>query len=80
MAIVLMGKEAGLGLGEMRALLSAGNPMDHVDLLGAYIVVLECRIVQAQAAKDRVERPSPGPVDFDECTRVRARIEACIPT
>lgn len=78
-AIILMGKEAGLGLSQLRELLSTGNPMDRPDLLRQHIAVLDRRISQAQAAKELVEHAMSCPLSFDECPHARARIEARIP-
>ena len=60
-AMILMGKEAGLGLRELRNLLSTANPMDHADLLRHHITVLDRRITQAQAAKELIEARIPPP-------------------
>jgi DNA-binding transcriptional MerR regulator len=78
-AMILMGKEAGLGLPEMRELLSTDNPMDHTDLLRRHVAVLERRIAQAQAAKNLVEHALSCPLSFDECPHARAQIARRIP-
>ena len=78
-AMVLMGKEAGLGLREMRELLSTANPMDHADLLRRHVTVLEHRIAQAQAAKDLIEHALSCPLSFDECPHAREQISTRIP-
>jgi MerR family transcriptional regulator, copper efflux regulator len=78
-AMILMGKEAGLGLRELREMLSTGNPMNHADLLRRHVTVLEHRIAQAQAAKDLVEHALSCPMSFDECPHAREQIEARIP-
>lgn len=78
-AIILMGKEAGLGLQELRELLSTGNPMDRPDLLRQHLAVLERRIRQAQAAKDLIEHALSCPLSFDECPHARAQLVARIP-
>jgi DNA-binding transcriptional MerR regulator len=54
-ALILMGKQAGFTLGELRAILSAPSPMDHRDLLHRHVQELERRITQAQAAKNLIE-------------------------
>jgi DNA-binding transcriptional MerR regulator len=77
--MILMGKEAGLGLPEMRELLSTDNPMDHTDLLRRHVAVLERRIAQAQAAKNLVEHALSCPLSFDECPHARAQIARRIP-
>ncbi|MEJ3653830.1 MerR family transcriptional regulator [Actinomycetes bacterium KLBMP 9759] len=78
-AMILLGKEAGLGLRDLSVLLSAASPMDHADLLRQHIGVLEQRIARAQAAKDLIEHALSCPVSFDECPHARERIAARIP-
>ena len=78
-AMILMGKEAGLSLREMRELLSTANPMDHADLLRRHVTVLEHRIAQAQAAKNLIEHALSCPVSFDECPHAREQISTRIP-
>jgi DNA-binding transcriptional MerR regulator len=79
-AMILMGKEAGLGLRELRKLLSTTNPMDHADLLRAHVEALERRITQAQTAKELIEHALSCPTAFDECPHARERIAARIPS
>jgi DNA-binding transcriptional MerR regulator len=78
-AMILMGKEAGLGLRELREVLRTGNPMDHAQLLRRHVTVLEQRIAQAHAAKDLVEHALSCPMKFDECPHAREQISARIP-
>jgi len=78
-AMILMGKEAGLSLREMRELLSTANPMDHADLLRRHVTVLEHRIAQAQAAKNLIEHALSCPVSFNECPHAREQISTRIP-
>lgn len=78
-AMILIGKEAGLGLREMRELLSTGNPMDHADLLRRHVGVLEHRIAQAQAAKSLIDHALSCPLSFDECPHAQEQIAARIP-
>jgi MerR family transcriptional regulator, copper efflux regulator len=78
-AMILMGKEAGLGLRELSVLLSAANPMNHADLLRRHIHVLEHRIAQAQAAKDLIEHALSCPLSFDQCPHAREQILTRIP-
>lgn len=78
-AMILMGKEAGLGLRELRNLLSTPNPMDHSELLRHHVAVLDRRITQAQAAKDLIEHALSCPTNFAECPHAHERIEAHIP-
>jgi MerR family transcriptional regulator, copper efflux regulator len=79
-AVILMGKEAGLGLRELRELLSTANPMDHADLLRQHVTALERRIAEAQAAKDLIEHALSCPLSFDDCPHAREQIEARIPS
>jgi MerR family copper efflux transcriptional regulator len=77
--MILMGKEAGLGLRELRNLLSTANPMDHADVLRHHVTVLDRRITQAQAAKELIEHALSCPTSFAECSHAQKRIEARIP-
>lgn len=78
-AMILMGKEAGLGLRELSVLLSAANLMDHADLLRRHISMLEHRIAQAQAAKDLIEHALSCPLSFEQCPHAREQILTRIP-
>lgn len=78
-AMIHMGKEAGLGLRALRRLLSTDDPMDHADLLRGHVAELERRISQAQAAKDLIEHALACPLPFDECPHAREQIDARIP-
>ncbi|RMI37884.1 MerR family transcriptional regulator [Actinomadura harenae] len=78
-ALILMGKEAGLTLREMRTLMSTPNPMDHRDLLIRHVAELERRIAQSRAAKDLIEHALSCPLSFAECPHAQARIAARIP-
>jgi len=78
-ALILMGKEAGFGLRELRTLLGTNNPMDHTGLLQRHVTVLEERIDQATAAKELIEHALSCPLPFDECPHARERIAARIP-
>lgn len=77
-AMILMGKEAGLGLRELQALLTTGNPMDQTNMLRHHLAVLERRIAEATAAKELIEHALSCPLSFDECPHARARINARI--
>jgi DNA-binding transcriptional MerR regulator len=79
-AMILMGKEAGLGLRALAQLLSSPDPMEHADLLKEHIVVLERRIAQTQAAKELIQHALDCPLSFDECPHARERIESRIPS
>jgi DNA-binding transcriptional MerR regulator len=78
-ALILMGKEAGFGLRQLRVLLAANSPMDHPDLLRRHVAVLEDRIVKATAAKELIEHALSCPLPFDECPHAREQIAARIP-
>jgi MerR family copper efflux transcriptional regulator len=78
-AMILMGKEAGLGLRELQVLLSEANPMHHADLLRRHVTVLEQRIAQAKAAKDLIEHALACPLSFDDCPHAREQIAARVP-
>ncbi|WP_433351815.1 MerR family transcriptional regulator [Microtetraspora malaysiensis] len=78
-ALILMGKEAGFTLGELRTLLSTSNPMDHRDLLRRHVEEMERRISRARAAKELIEHALACPQPFAECEHARGRIAARIP-
>ncbi|MBC6456620.1 MerR family transcriptional regulator [Actinomadura sp. HBU206391] len=78
-ALILMGKEAGFTLGELRTLLSTPNPMDHRDLLRRHAEELERRISRARAAKELIEHALACPIPFAECEHARDRIASRIP-
>ncbi|MDX2969156.1 MerR family transcriptional regulator [Kribbella solani] len=78
-AIILMGKEAGFALGDLRALLSTDSPMDHRDVLRRQVSELETRIAQAQTAKALIEHALACPKPFATCPHARTRITANIP-
>ncbi|MEO3807990.1 MerR family transcriptional regulator [Sphaerisporangium sp. B11E5] len=78
-AMILMGKEAGLSLRTLAELLSTGDPMDHADLLKEHLAVLDRRIAEAQAAKSLIEHALSCPHDFGDCPHARERIESRIP-
>jgi DNA-binding transcriptional MerR regulator len=73
-AVILIGKDAGLDLAQLRRLLATGNPMDHPDLLLRHVAELEQRIERAQAAKDLIEHALACPNPFDECPHAQARL------
>lgn len=78
-AMILMGKEAGLGLRALRQLLDSPDPMAHSGLLRDHIAALERRIAQAQTAKELVQHALDCPVSFNECPHARDQIAARIP-
>jgi MerR family copper efflux transcriptional regulator len=78
-AMILMGKEAGFTLGELRTLLSTPSPMDHRDLLHRHVDELEQRISRARAAKELIEHALACPHSFAECEHARDQIAAWIP-
>jgi DNA-binding transcriptional MerR regulator len=79
-AIILISKEAGFTLGELRTLLSTGNPMDQPDLLHRHVARLDDRIAQASAAKNLIEHALSCPLPFDRCPHAQEQIAARIPT
>ncbi|WP_223166265.1 MerR family transcriptional regulator [Nonomuraea sp. SYSU D8015] len=78
-ALILMGKEAGFTLGELRVLLSAPSPMDHRDVLRRHVEELEQRISRARMAKELIEHALACPHTFAECEHARDQIAARIP-
>ncbi|RSN56756.1 MULTISPECIES: MerR family transcriptional regulator [Actinomadura] len=78
-ALILMGKEAGFTLRELRTLLSTPNPMDHREALQRHVAELQRRIDRAQAAKDLIEHALTCPHPFPGCEHARAQIKAHIP-
>lgn len=78
-AMILMGKEAGLSLRAMKAVMSTADPMDHADLLRRHVTDLEQRIAHAVAAKALIEHALDCPIPFDECPHAKEQIAARIP-
>ncbi|MFG1679196.1 MerR family transcriptional regulator [Nonomuraea sp. NPDC049269] len=78
-AMILMGKEAGLGLRALREVLAGPDPMNHADLLREHVALLEQRIARARAAKELVEHALECPLSFDDCPHAREQIESRIP-
>jgi DNA-binding transcriptional MerR regulator len=78
-ALILMGKEAGFGLRQLRTLLDTGNPMDQPQHLRRHIAQLDERIAKATAAKQLVEHALSCPLPFDECPHAQEQILARIP-
>lgn len=78
-ALILMGKEAGFTLPELRALLSTPNPMDHREALRLHVSELEHRIAEAQAAKALIEHALACPIPFSDCPHAREQIQTRIP-
>jgi DNA-binding transcriptional MerR regulator len=78
-AMILIGKDAGLGLRDLSEVLATGDPMDRADLLRRHVAVLEQRIRHATAAKELVEHALACPTSFAQCPHARERIEARIP-
>jgi DNA-binding transcriptional MerR regulator len=78
-AMILIGKDAGLGLRALREVLSSANPLEHRDLLQGHIATLEHRIAQAQAAKALIEAALDCPLGFEECPHAQHEIALRIP-
>lgn len=79
-ALILMGREAGFSLRDLRTLLSTDNPMDHPELLRRHLTALRERIARATTAKQLIEHALSCPLPFDECPHARERIAAHIPS
>ncbi|MEV0970887.1 MerR family transcriptional regulator [Microtetraspora glauca] len=77
--LILMGKEGGFTLGELRTLLSTSDPMDHRDLLRRHVDELERRISRARVAKELIEHALACPYPFAGCEHARGQIAARIP-
>ena len=76
-ALILMSKEAGFGLRELREFLSTG---DQKETLRRHLAVLEHRIREAEAAKKLIEHGLSCPVpSFADCPHAHAEIAARIP-
>ncbi|MFI9401197.1 MerR family transcriptional regulator [Nocardia sp. NPDC052316] len=78
-ALILMGKEAGLTLGQLATVLSTADPMEHRELLCHHVEELERRIAQAQAAKELIQHALACPRSMNECEHAREHISARIP-
>ena len=74
--MIIMGKEAGLSLGDLRILFTTSNPMDHPELLRRHIAALEERIAKATAAKQLIEHALECPLPFDRCPHAKEQIAA----
>lgn len=75
-ALILMSKEAGVSLRELRGFLVTGGDKD---MLRGHLAVLEQRIQEAQAAKALIEHALECPIKLMECPHARERIAARIP-
>lgn len=78
-AMILMGRQAGLSLRDLSEVLSTDNPMDHSDLLRRHVRDLEHRIAEARVAKEFIEHALTCPLRFDQCPHAREQIAARIP-
>jgi DNA-binding transcriptional MerR regulator len=78
-AMIIMGKEAGLSLADLRTLFSADNPREHPELLRRHVAVLEERIAKATAAKQLIEHAMSCPSPFHQCPHAKEQIAARIP-
>ncbi|GAA4712154.1 MerR family transcriptional regulator [Phytohabitans rumicis] len=78
-AMILLGKDAGFGLRDLRTLLGAGSPRDHPEILRRHVAMLEDRIARATAAKVLIEQALSCPLPFDECPDAWEHIAAYIP-
>ena len=74
-ALVLRGKEAGLGLGQLREFLCAPDPSTRRALFERHRAALERRIAQAQAAKATIEQAlGCSYEDFTRCPRFQRNV------
>lgn len=73
-ALILMAKDAGFTLRQVRELLSTDDPMDRPELLHEHLRSLEQRILRAQAAKDLIEHAMSCPRSFHECDHAQQRL------
>ncbi|MEU6250293.1 MerR family transcriptional regulator [Glycomyces sp. NPDC047010] len=78
-ALIVMAKDAGFTLRQLRELLATDNPMDRPELLREHVRALERRIARAQAAKDLIEHALSCPRDFHECEHAQQRIADAVP-
>ena len=78
-AIILMGKDAGFGLGELRTLSEGDDPRKHSDLLRRHQARLRERIERDTATVELIEQALACPIPFDECPDAREHIAAYIP-
>lgn len=68
--MIVRGKEAGFGLGQLREMFEASDPAARKALLERHLAALEERIAEAQVAKEMVEHALHCPhEDFTECPR-----------
>lgn len=77
-ALILMAKDAGFTLGQVRELFATDDPMDRPELLREHLRALEQRIDRAQAAKDLIEHALSCPLGFHECDHAQQRIASAI--
>ena len=74
-ALILRFKEAGLGLGRLRELLSAPDPSARRALVERHHTALERRVAQAQAAKTMIEHALGCPYeDFTQCPNFQRHV------
>jgi DNA-binding transcriptional MerR regulator len=78
-AMIRLGKDAGFGLGDLHALLTAENPMDRTDILKRRVADLTDEINRATAARDFIEKALDCPLRWDECPDAREHIQRYIP-
>jgi DNA-binding transcriptional MerR regulator len=75
-ALILLGRRAGIGLRDLRALLQTGNPMDRPEVLQRLVADLTERIARDTAARDLIQHALSCPTPFDECRHAQERIRA----
>ena len=68
--MIIRGKEAGFGLGQLRDMFDASEPAARREILERHHAELEQRIAEAQVAKEMVEHALHCPnEDFTQCPR-----------
>lgn len=68
--MIMRGKEAGFGLGQLREMFEASHPAARKAILERHLTALEQRIAEAQVAKEMVEHALHcSHEDFTECPR-----------
>jgi MerR family transcriptional regulator, copper efflux regulator len=78
--LIQQGKELGLGLEQVRAMLDATDPVARKEVLARHDAELEHRIESARAAREMIGHALTCTApDFIECPNFRALLEARIP-
>ncbi|WP_203900199.1 MerR family transcriptional regulator [Virgisporangium aliadipatigenens] len=78
-AMILLAKDAGFALRDIRALMETDDPTDRTDILERHVAALTERIARATAAKELIEEGMRCPLPFAECPDARAKVAAYLP-